>query len=66
MVVSLLEGYAEQLPASPQETPLQLAVPHLKVIKTAIGVVLNLSLGYGDLRPLLQLLHVLPLTRIKF
>ena len=49
VVVSLLEGYAEQLPHSPQVEPLPITIPHLKVIKTAIGVVLNLSLGYGEL-----------------
>lgn len=48
VVVSLLEGYAERLPAVPRVEPYPLTIPHLKVVKTAIGVVLNLSLGYGD------------------
>ena len=45
--VSLLEGYAEHLPTKPQVIPLPLSPLHLQVIKTAIGFLLNSSLGYG-------------------
>ena len=45
--VSLLEGYADQLPAGSQFNPLPLAILHLQVIRTAIGFLLNSSLGYG-------------------
>lgn len=45
--VSLLEGYAEHLPPQPQVNPLSLSISHLQVIKTAIGFLLNSSLGYG-------------------
>lgn len=45
-VVSLLEGYAEQVVAD-QTAPLALSLPDLKIVKTAIGVLLNSSVGYG-------------------
>ena len=48
-LVSLLEGYAGTIPenvASPPE-PLPLSIPHLKIVKTAIGVLLNATIGYG-------------------
>jgi hypothetical protein len=48
-IVLLLEGYAATIPkniTSPQE-PLPLTIPHLKIVKTAIGVLLNASIGYG-------------------
>lgn len=46
-VVSLLEGYLELLPPGPGSDPLPLSISHLLVIKTAIGVLLNASLGYS-------------------
>lgn len=52
-IVSLLEGYADTLSSGPQdepgpqEDPLRISVLHLQVIKTAVGVLLNASLGYG-------------------
>ena len=46
-VVSLLEGYADLVPAGFQADPLPLSTPHLQVIKTAVGLLLNASLGYG-------------------
>jgi len=30
------------------QEPLQLTIPHLKIVKTAIGVLLNASIGYGS------------------
>ena len=47
IVVSLLEGYAETLPVIPSHVPFLLSDPHLKIVKTAVGALLNLSLGYG-------------------
>lgn len=45
-VVALLEGYAES--AKPDDTaPLAISVADLKIVKTAIGVLLNASFGYG-------------------
>lgn len=46
-IVSLLEGYTDQLPTHPQVDPLPLSISHLQVIKTAVGFLLNSSLGYG-------------------
>ena len=47
-IVLLLEGYAGTIPknTSPEE-PLPLTIPHLNIVKTAIGVLLNASIGYG-------------------
>jgi hypothetical protein len=45
----LLEGYAGTIPkniTSPKE-PLPLTIPHLKIVKTAIGALLNATIGYG-------------------
>lgn len=49
-VVSLLEGYSELAPSSPRANPLPLSIPHLEVIKTAIGVLLNTSLGFNSVK----------------
>jgi hypothetical protein len=46
-IVSLLEGYAESIPTQPGSDPLPLTIPHLKVVRTAIGVLLNASIGFG-------------------
>ena len=47
-VVSLLEGYADSV--KPDESgPINLPVVDLQVVKTAIGVLLNTSVGYGEL-----------------
>lgn len=48
-VLSLLEAFAETMPALPPITPHPLSLEHLKVIKVCIGVSLNSSLGYGML-----------------
>lgn len=48
-VVSLLEAYAGTISKdanSPRE-PLPLSVPHLKIVKTSIGMLLNVTIGYG-------------------
>lgn len=46
-VMSLLEGYAETIPSPPDATSLPLSIPHLKIVRTSIGVLLNASIGYG-------------------
>lgn len=46
-LVSLLEGYSEPIPPPPHPKPLDISIPHLKVIRTAIGVLLNASIGFG-------------------
>lgn len=46
-IFSLLEGYAELVYSPPLPQPLPLAIPHLKVIRTAIGVLLNACVSYG-------------------
>jgi len=46
-VVSLLEGYADKISPSTMLAPLDLSVSHLQVVRTAIGVLLNASLGFG-------------------
>jgi hypothetical protein len=48
-IVSLLEGYAECIPVQPDPEPLPLSISHLKVVRTAIGVLLNASIGFGTL-----------------
>ncbi|THU90736.1 hypothetical protein K435DRAFT_841368, partial [Dendrothele bispora CBS 962.96] len=47
-LVSLLEAYAETVPSLPPGKPLPLSVLGLKVIRTAVGVLLNASVGYGS------------------
>ncbi len=45
-VLGLLESYAESIkPAQRERYPI--SVPDLKVVKTAIGFLLNASVGYG-------------------
>jgi hypothetical protein len=47
IIVALLEAYAESI--SPELTvPMPLSVADLKVVKTAIGVLLNASVNYGS------------------
>ena len=46
-MLSLLEGYAERVDFSRNLEPLSLPIPHLKLIRTAIGVLLNASIGFG-------------------
>ncbi|KAJ6502596.1 hypothetical protein C8R45DRAFT_977130 [Mycena sanguinolenta] len=53
-VISLLEGYSESIPNPPSATPLQLTIPHLKVVRTAVGVLLNVSLNYDPVKSRLR------------
>ena len=47
-VVTLLESYSESIPQKRRLTdPLPLHPEDLKIVKTAVGVILNISLGYG-------------------
>ncbi|CAK5264572.1 unnamed protein product [Mycena citricolor] len=56
-VVSLLEGYAETIPEEKTSQPLPLTIPHLKVVRTAIGVLLNVSLNYDPVKSRLRSLE---------
>lgn len=47
-VISILEAYAESIPSPPTGKPLPLSIPHLKVVRTSIGVLLNASIGFGQ------------------
>lgn len=47
-VMTLLEGYAETIPSPPDLRPLSLSIPHLKIVRTSIGVLLNASIGFGE------------------
>jgi len=47
VLVSLLEGYAEAILPHPSPKILSLSLSHLRVIRTAIGVLLNASIGFG-------------------
>ncbi|THU78636.1 hypothetical protein K435DRAFT_769285 [Dendrothele bispora CBS 962.96] len=49
-LVSLLEAYAETVPSLPPGKPLPLSVLGLKVIRTAVGVLLNASVGYEPVK----------------
>jgi len=47
-VVILLESYSESIPPKRRLTdPLPIHPEDLKIVKTAVGVILNVSLGYG-------------------
>jgi hypothetical protein len=46
-IVHLLEGYVERIQSESVGSPLSLTIPHLKVVRNAIGVLLNSSVGYG-------------------
>ncbi|KAH7889737.1 hypothetical protein F5I97DRAFT_1802615 [Phlebopus sp. FC_14] len=57
-IVSLLEGYAENIPRGPQEDPLPLPIIHLQIIRAAVGLLLNASLGYEPVKFRLTSLEV--------
>jgi hypothetical protein len=46
-LVNLLERYTDLIPKDKAIEFLPLSTPHLKVVRTAIGVLLNASMGYG-------------------
>jgi len=48
-IVLLLEGYAGAIPKNVTQSkePLPITIPHLKIVRTAIAVLLNASIGYG-------------------
>lgn len=46
-LVTLLRRYTDLIPSDKPTDFLPLSVAHLKVVRTAIGVLLNASLGYG-------------------
>ncbi|KAF6765164.1 hypothetical protein DFP72DRAFT_870286 [Ephemerocybe angulata] len=50
VIVSLLEGYAERTSSPATIVPLDLSIAHLHVVRTAIGVLLNASLGYDAVK----------------
>jgi hypothetical protein len=53
-VLALLEGYAESLrPNDIGREPYPMSIADLKIVKTAIGVLLNTSFGYGKLQQLI-------------
>jgi hypothetical protein len=47
MVASMLGGYASRIPSEYTLKPLRLSTLDLKVVKTAIGALLNATVGYG-------------------
>ncbi|KDR81566.1 hypothetical protein GALMADRAFT_239590 [Galerina marginata CBS 339.88] len=49
-VMSLLEGYAETIPSPQSSIPLPLSIPHLKIVRTSIGVLLNASIGFDPVK----------------
>ncbi|KAI0273370.1 hypothetical protein BC834DRAFT_853485 [Gloeopeniophorella convolvens] len=49
-LVTLLGRYVELIPSDKATGLLPLSVPHLKVVKTAIGVLLNATLGYEPVK----------------
>lgn len=49
-VVSLLDGYSASIPENRKE-PMSLSIIDLKVVRTAFGVILNASVGYGESSP---------------
>jgi hypothetical protein len=46
-LVTLFERYADLIPSDKATDFLPLSVAHLKVVRTAIAVLLNASMGYG-------------------
>lgn len=46
-IVAILGGYANKVTFKSQSPPLPLDYDHLKTIRTAIGVLLNASIGFG-------------------
>ncbi|KAG7092418.1 hypothetical protein E1B28_008774 [Marasmius oreades] len=49
-LVSLLEGYVDSAPSPPHSRPYSLPTAHIKLIRTAMGVLLNASVGYEPVK----------------
>ncbi|KAF9532936.1 hypothetical protein CPB83DRAFT_784211 [Crepidotus variabilis] len=64
VIVSLLEGYVENIPTPFDEKPIPLSTSHLKVVRTSIGVLLNASLNFSSVKARLNSLEC-GLTLIK-
>ncbi|KAL0580235.1 hypothetical protein V5O48_001740 [Marasmius crinis-equi] len=56
-LVALLEGYAGTIPSPPHSRPLGLPTAHLKLIRTALGALLNASVGYEPIKDRLNSLE---------
>ncbi|TFK42625.1 hypothetical protein BDQ12DRAFT_703078 [Crucibulum laeve] len=64
LILSILEGYAEAIPLPRKYEPLVIEPGHLKVVRTAIGVLLNASMGYEPIKNRLNSLEA-ALTILK-
>ncbi|KAI9508276.1 hypothetical protein F5148DRAFT_1197562 [Russula earlei] len=53
-IVTLLERYTDLIPSDKSTVFLPLSVAHLKVVRTAIGVLLNASMGYEPVKAALN------------
>ncbi|KIK59870.1 hypothetical protein GYMLUDRAFT_44346 [Collybiopsis luxurians FD-317 M1] len=49
-LVSLLEAYTESFDPESNSKPLPVSLSHLKVVRTAVGVLLNASVGYDPVK----------------
>ncbi|KAG6818154.1 hypothetical protein H0H87_000059 [Tephrocybe sp. NHM501043] len=63
-IVALLEGYVEDISPFSYTNPADFTIPHLKVIKTSVGALLNASVGYEAIQFRLISLEA-PLTILK-
>ncbi|TFK76491.1 hypothetical protein BDN72DRAFT_885218 [Pluteus cervinus] len=63
-IVSILEGYLEGLPTIPLGEPAKFGVPDLRIMRTAIGVLLNASVGHDGVKSRLNSLEA-ALTILK-
>lgn len=61
---ALLESYADLVPQPPTMKPFPFTAPHLSVIRSAIGVLLNSSVGYDPVKDRLNSLET-ALTILK-
>ncbi|EIW85225.1 hypothetical protein CONPUDRAFT_48689 [Coniophora puteana RWD-64-598 SS2] len=66
-IVSLLEGYSDSIPSGIPTAPLAMSISNLKVVKTAIGVLLNASVDYEPVKSRLTSLEAaMTLVRLSF
>ncbi|KAM6500561.1 hypothetical protein JOM56_003575 [Amanita muscaria] len=63
-VSAMLENYVELVPQLPTSKPFAFTAPHLTVLRSAIGVLLNSSIGYDPVKDRLNSLEV-ALTLLK-